>query len=56
MTAVRLAAIDATGLSLDALVVGLTGGKRDAKIDIPASSGLAPPSVGEFWMRCAPSQ
>ena len=40
MTAVRLAAIDATGLSLDALVVGLTGGKRDAKIDIPASSGL----------------
>ena len=40
MTAVRLAAIDATGLSLDALVVGLTGGKRETKVEIPPSSGL----------------
>jgi leucyl aminopeptidase len=40
VTAVRLAAIDATGLSLDALVVGLTGGKRETKVEIPPSSGL----------------
>ena len=40
VTAVRLAAIDAAGLSLDALVVGLSG-KRDGKPEIPATSGLA---------------
>ncbi len=44
MTSVRLAAIDATGLALDAIVVGLTAGKRDAKPEIPAGSGLG---VGE---------
>ncbi len=44
MTAVRLAALDAAGLALDALVVGMTAGKRDGKAEIPTSSGLG---VGE---------
>lgn len=44
MTSVRLAALDAPGLALDAVVVGLTAGKRDGKPELPASSGLG---VGE---------
>lgn len=40
VTSVRLAAIDATGLALDAIVVGLTTGKRDGTGEIPVSSGL----------------
>lgn len=40
MTAVRLAAVQPAGIPLDALVVGLTNGKRDGKPEIAASSGL----------------
>lgn len=40
MTSVRLAHLDATGLTLDALVVGLTLTKRDGNPEVPTSSGL----------------
>lgn len=40
MTAVRLAAVQPAGIPLDALVVGLTSGKRDSKLEIAASTGL----------------
>ena len=47
MIAVRLARLDPAALNVDALVVGITGitgnSRRDAKIDIPPSSGLLAP-------------
>lgn len=41
MTSVRLAPLDATGLAVDAIVIGTLVGKRDNRPEIPASIELA---------------